>query len=235
MSYEIVKTIKLKEKENKILITSACNNVRPLYFEEWEYRGKENDWNEKLFKLFNDLLDGNLQMQKSCSKKIRFALNKVLETYEDRNCKFDDFCNNEKYYFEFFAKEMGLNDYQYDYTKVYKEDKEIHNKICKYIQDNVSEEKRKEIQEISVHKNKDDKFKIFQDTLKNGKMPKETYVIAFEYSNGAKRYIYKINEKTYKYVWNIDGAKQYDCIEIKRALEIVKSCINDNAVAIQLA
>ena len=64
-----------------------------------------------------------------------------------------------------------------------------------------------------------------------------TYLKNIDYSKIARKDESKelVYEKTYKYGWNIDGAKQYDCIEIKRALEIVKSCINDNAVAIQLA
>jgi hypothetical protein len=36
MSYEKIKSIKIDEKEKKVFITSACNNVRPLTYDKWE-------------------------------------------------------------------------------------------------------------------------------------------------------------------------------------------------------
>jgi hypothetical protein len=35
ISYEKVRSIKIDEKENKVYVTSACNNVRPLSYEKW--------------------------------------------------------------------------------------------------------------------------------------------------------------------------------------------------------
>jgi hypothetical protein len=35
MSYEKVRSIKIDTKENKVFITSACNNLIPLYYERW--------------------------------------------------------------------------------------------------------------------------------------------------------------------------------------------------------
>ena len=52
MSYEKVKCITRKPKENKIIITSACNNVRPLTFEKWEYGKADMSYKEKMFYLF---------------------------------------------------------------------------------------------------------------------------------------------------------------------------------------
>ena len=45
MSYEIVKSIGLKQDENGFWyaeVTSACNNVRPHYYSKWKYCKKDN-------------------------------------------------------------------------------------------------------------------------------------------------------------------------------------------------
>lgn len=45
MSYEIVKSISLKQDENGFWyaeVTSACNNVRPHYYSKWKYCKKDN-------------------------------------------------------------------------------------------------------------------------------------------------------------------------------------------------
>lgn len=58
MSYEIVKSIALKQNENGFwyaVVTSACNNVRPHYYSKWEYCKNNNLTKEELQK--NILLD----------------------------------------------------------------------------------------------------------------------------------------------------------------------------------
>ena len=66
MSYEKVKCITRKPKENKIIITSACNNVRPLTFGKWEYGKADMGYKEKMFYLLRDISGGNLQLNNSC-------------------------------------------------------------------------------------------------------------------------------------------------------------------------
>ena len=66
MSYEKVKCITRKPKENKIIITSACNNVRPLTFRKWEYGKASMSYKEKMFYLLKDISGGNLQFNNSC-------------------------------------------------------------------------------------------------------------------------------------------------------------------------
>ena len=66
MSYEKVKCITRKPKENKIIITSACNNVRPLTFGKWEYGKADMSYKEKMFYLLKDISGGNLQRNNSC-------------------------------------------------------------------------------------------------------------------------------------------------------------------------
>lgn len=58
MSYEIVKSIALKQNENGFwcaVVTSACNNIRPHYYSKWEYCKNNNLTKEELQK--NILLD----------------------------------------------------------------------------------------------------------------------------------------------------------------------------------
>ena len=58
MSYDIVKSIGLKQNENGSWyaeVTSACNNVRPHYYSKWEYCKNKNLNKEELQK--NILLD----------------------------------------------------------------------------------------------------------------------------------------------------------------------------------
>ena len=55
MSYEKVKCITRKPKENKIIITSACNKVRPLTFGKWEYGKADMSYKEKMFYLLKDM------------------------------------------------------------------------------------------------------------------------------------------------------------------------------------
>lgn len=58
MSYEIVKSIGLKQDENGFWyaeVTSACNNIRPHYYSKWEYCKNKNLNKEDLQK--NILLD----------------------------------------------------------------------------------------------------------------------------------------------------------------------------------
>ena len=66
MSYEKVKCITRNEKKNKIFITSACNNVRPLTFGKWEYGKADMSYKEKMFYLLKDISGGNLQLNNSC-------------------------------------------------------------------------------------------------------------------------------------------------------------------------
>lgn len=63
MSYEIVKSIALKEDENGFWyanVTSACNNVRPHYYSKWEYEKDRNLTKQELQKeILLDFYYGN--------------------------------------------------------------------------------------------------------------------------------------------------------------------------------
>lgn len=58
MSYEKVKRITIKK--DKVFVTSACNNLRPLKFERWEVKG--NDIDEQITNTLIGIVDGTLQL-----------------------------------------------------------------------------------------------------------------------------------------------------------------------------
>ncbi len=79
MSYEKVKSITPKIGEGKVEVMSACNNVRPLIYSKWSFTTKNGD---ELFETFIGILDGEFHIQKSVSKKIRFAMLMVYKYLE---------------------------------------------------------------------------------------------------------------------------------------------------------
>ena len=84
MSYEKVKCITRKQKENKIIITSACNNVRPLTYGKWEYGKAEMSYKEKMFHLLKDIDGGNLQLNTSCYEW-NYAISKTNEYMHEKH------------------------------------------------------------------------------------------------------------------------------------------------------
>ncbi len=88
MSYEIVKNISRK-KDNRIFITSACNNVWPRTFSKWEYLSDEKYDIEKTKNrdlcLFHDIIGGNLHLSGSVNEKWRYAENKFYEYCRNNN------------------------------------------------------------------------------------------------------------------------------------------------------
>ena len=83
MSVEKVKYITRKPKEGKIIITSACNNVRPLTFGKWEYGKADMSYKEKMFYLLKDISGGNLQLNNSCYEW-NYAILKTRDYMQER-------------------------------------------------------------------------------------------------------------------------------------------------------
>lgn len=105
MSYEIVKSISRK-KDNRIFITSACNNVWPRTFSKWEYmpndKYNEDEVKNKMLYLFHDIIGGSLQLSGSVDNKWRYAENKFNEY-----CKKNDL--NSSYLWDIPYKDGGYN------------------------------------------------------------------------------------------------------------------------------
>ena len=84
MSYEKVKTITIKD--NNIYITSACNNLRPLYFEKWQL--KADNLKDAILKVSKHIYYGDLRIYKTVSKKWRelaklLREDKILDDLDD--------------------------------------------------------------------------------------------------------------------------------------------------------
>lgn len=88
MSYEIVKNISRK-KDNRIFITSACNNLCPHTFEKWEYlpneKCNEEELKNKMLYLFHGIIGNSYQLQGSVNDKWKYAENKFLEYCQNNN------------------------------------------------------------------------------------------------------------------------------------------------------
>ena len=87
MSYEIVKNISLRKKDNKIFITSASNNVYPKYYSKWEFMpDRANNQNEnKELHLFRGIIGGSYQLSGSVNENWKYADNKFREYCENNN------------------------------------------------------------------------------------------------------------------------------------------------------
>lgn len=100
MSYEKVKYVSIKNRS----ITSACNNLRPLYYETWKLNVDSDE--EFVKSILINFLDGNFQGNSKALKKF----NHTLFVYNMT-------CEKEK---EFYEKRWNNYDYstkQYKYTK----------------------------------------------------------------------------------------------------------------------
>lgn len=89
MSYEIVKSISHRKKDNKIFITSASNNLWPREYSRWEFiPDKTNDdektKNRELY-LFHGIIGGSYQLSGSVNENWRYAENKFYEYCRENN------------------------------------------------------------------------------------------------------------------------------------------------------
>lgn len=106
MSYEKVKLITRKEKENKIFVTSASSNVYPKTYYKWEYmKNYENmSYEEKMYQLLRDISGGNLQLNDSMYNwqyailRAREDIGKDYSLYDRTSAKYTIYvvCDNEE-------------------------------------------------------------------------------------------------------------------------------------------
>lgn len=94
MSYEIVKSISHRKKDNKIFITSASNNVWPRDYERWEFMpdksyNDEKSKNKELY-LFHGIIGGSYQLSGSVGENWRYAENKFYEYCRENNIDTSD-------------------------------------------------------------------------------------------------------------------------------------------------
>lgn len=89
MSYEIVKSISRRKKDNKIFITSASNNVWPKTYSRWEFMPDKHydakDVANKELHLFRGIIGGSYQLSGSVNENWRYAENKFYEYCRNNN------------------------------------------------------------------------------------------------------------------------------------------------------
>ena len=94
MSYEIVKNISRRKKDNKIFITSASNNVWPHTYSRWEFMSDEHfnkkDVDNKELHLFRGIIGGSYQLSGSVNENWKYAENKFHEYCKNNNISTSD-------------------------------------------------------------------------------------------------------------------------------------------------
>lgn len=81
MSYEIIKGIKVDNKNKKIFLRSSSNNVTPKTYSRWEFMQNEYDLEIKKRQLFFSIITGSSTLRICDNKNWRYA-----------SCKFNDYC-----------------------------------------------------------------------------------------------------------------------------------------------
>lgn len=67
MSYEKLSRISTF-KDGKITITSACNNLRPIRYETWEFKKLDGETQkDAVTRIAKDIIDGNFHPNRSCN------------------------------------------------------------------------------------------------------------------------------------------------------------------------
>ena len=87
MSYELCKRINLDRKNNKIKITCASNNIRPISYSTYEIFEDIKDFDEKLLNLFMSLQSGDIQIStiNDNTENFEYAMWKVREYLRENN------------------------------------------------------------------------------------------------------------------------------------------------------
>ena len=87
MSYELCKRINLDRKNNKIKVTCASNNLRPLIYSTYEVFEDVKDFDEKLINLFVCMENGGIQIStiNDNTEDFAYAMWKVREYFRENN------------------------------------------------------------------------------------------------------------------------------------------------------
>ena len=89
MSYEIGKSIQVDEKNNKIFLTSCCNNYYPHTMNKWEYcKDDKYSFKQKICNILRDLAGGNLTLPKSNKRscillELKMMIGNVYDSDDD--------------------------------------------------------------------------------------------------------------------------------------------------------
>lgn len=87
MSYEIIKSVTFYEKEKRVVIRSASNNVTPKTYDAWVPTDHGFDYGEWKRMLASSLFGGSGKFQPSCKSKAKKAYDKTNELLGIRGCE----------------------------------------------------------------------------------------------------------------------------------------------------
>lgn len=130
MGVELVKSISLRPKENKIYITSASSNCFPKEYIKWEYGKDGLSFHEKMLQLVRSINSRTLTLNKSlyewnyaeikADEEMKAKYGKEFDLYDWSSMKYDIYCLGEQVssiYKEITQEELDKNklDYELDY------------------------------------------------------------------------------------------------------------------------
>jgi len=110
MSYDKLSRLSINEKKNRITLSTASNNVRPITYNTWEFMSKEPDFTKKMRGLYYSLIGGDIQINRGVKSafilgyKYQSRMNKNLDSgavwadfsaHEERPCPIFDAAFNE--------------------------------------------------------------------------------------------------------------------------------------------
>ena len=212
MSYEIVKSIVIT-KNKQIFITSACNNVRPLWWNKWEYRSRET-FEETLFWLFKDILDGNLHLQSSVNPRIKNAImiNRIGYNH-------DCYKNADRVYIEKANEEFNLK--PEDYENEWKFESAVKSAYnTKHTREEINA-----LYEWAQHQAYDDLINPMIGGYINDLVDYNKYVVKIDNC----RYLTKMNQNTYRYCWDKAYAKRYDLYDAWENSQFIHNSVLERA------
>ena len=79
MSYEIIKSVTFYERDKRIVIRSASNNVTPKTYDAWVPTDAGYDYGEWKKMLASSLFGGSAKFQPSCKSKAKQAYDRANE------------------------------------------------------------------------------------------------------------------------------------------------------------
>lgn len=182
MSYEKVKSISLKKKENKIMVCSASNNVVPHTYSNWEFMSEEKDFHIKELELLRALNGGGLVLNDSCYKW-RYAISKTNEELYNSKNTWKIYEDTTLHYTTYI---IGDTNWSNDYIKITAEDLKSGNYEETYKGEN-----------YTTYRNKQE----YQEQLDNRYTILENYYNVFmKYFNEKHNGKYYLYSKKYGYI-----------------------------------
>jgi len=226
MSYEIARSLSIK-KNGDIVVTCTSNNVRPY---DWHTLTAYNLNRDGLFNLFLDLIQGNLKLQSTCSKKVRYAFMKVRDFVKENNIDtYKLYQTPTKIIYEKLAKEAGI-EYTYLFDDDPNHDYNKQHEMYLKLKEKFGDERFSAEYPDAVEQAYAETYAIFLEGFNNYKPDKNKYVIRLTQGS----WLYSLSKLHYRWVYQKEKAKTYDLMSAKEVLRSVYYSVSKDATIEQI-